>query len=220
MSFILDALKKSEAERQRQSGPTLLELRVTRPRRRYPLWAVVVGVLLAANVVVLLSFVLRKPTTSRSPGAISAVSGQAPTAAPAPPPASAPAHVSAVPAPASAPVAAVSAPAPQAPADTHNPADDQPAVPASSVTVKQDSDTNFSNLPSIGQMSGHLPTLQLDLLDYSDRASERYALINMHRVHEGDVLPEGARVLAITREGVALSYDGQNFMLRPGGALQ
>jgi len=65
-----------------------------------------------------------------------------------------------------------------------------------------------------------LPTLQLDLLDYSDRASERYALINMHRVHEGDVLPEGARVLAITREGVALSYDGQNFMLRPGGALQ
>ncbi len=34
MSFILDALKKSEAERQRQTGPTLLEVRVTQPRRR------------------------------------------------------------------------------------------------------------------------------------------------------------------------------------------
>ena len=28
MSFILDALKKSEAERQRQAGPTLLQVRV------------------------------------------------------------------------------------------------------------------------------------------------------------------------------------------------
>ncbi len=45
MSFILDALKKSEAERQRQTGPTLLELRVTQPRRRYPAWALWVGIL-------------------------------------------------------------------------------------------------------------------------------------------------------------------------------
>jgi hypothetical protein len=37
----------------------------------------------------------------------------------------------------------------------------------------------------------------------------------MQRVHEGDTLSEGARVLAITREGVALDYRGQRFMLRP-----
>src|SRR6185437_10377828 len=61
MSFILDALKKSEAERQRQSGPTLLELRMTQPRRRYPVWAVWVGVLLALNVAVLLYALLRRP---------------------------------------------------------------------------------------------------------------------------------------------------------------
>ena len=34
MSFILDALKKAEAERQRQTGPTLLEVRVTQPRQQ------------------------------------------------------------------------------------------------------------------------------------------------------------------------------------------
>jgi hypothetical protein len=37
----------------------------------------------------------------------------------------------------------------------------------------------------------------------------------MHRVREGDVLPEGARVLAITRDGVALDWHGQQFMLHP-----
>ena len=44
MSFILDALKKSEAERQRQAGPALLEMRIVRPARRLPVWAVIVGV--------------------------------------------------------------------------------------------------------------------------------------------------------------------------------
>ena len=43
MSFILDALKKSEAERQRQAGPALLEMRVVRPRRRIPVWVWIGG---------------------------------------------------------------------------------------------------------------------------------------------------------------------------------
>ena len=38
MSFILDALKKSENDRQRQSGPALFEVRVAPPRTRCWLW--------------------------------------------------------------------------------------------------------------------------------------------------------------------------------------
>jgi hypothetical protein len=34
-------------------------------------------------------------------------------------------------------------------------------------------------------------------------------------VREGDVLPEGPRVVAINRDGVELSYRGQEFMLHP-----
>src|SRR5882672_3500979 len=49
MSFILDALKKSESERQRQAGPALLEARIVRPSRRPPLWAIAIGVLLLFN---------------------------------------------------------------------------------------------------------------------------------------------------------------------------
>jgi hypothetical protein len=37
----------------------------------------------------------------------------------------------------------------------------------------------------------------------------------MHKAREGDMLPEGARVVAIDRDGVELSYRGTSFMLRP-----
>jgi hypothetical protein len=35
----------------------------------------------------------------------------------------------------------------------------------------------------------------------------------MHRVREGDTLPEGAHVQQITREGVVLEYRGTEFIL-------
>ena len=40
MSFILDALKKSENDRQRQSGPALYEAKLAAPRSQLPLWAI------------------------------------------------------------------------------------------------------------------------------------------------------------------------------------
>ncbi len=63
MSFILDALKKSENERARQNGPALLEARVLPPRRGVPVWAVVVGVILVANLALLAWVLLRTPST-------------------------------------------------------------------------------------------------------------------------------------------------------------
>jgi hypothetical protein len=74
--------------------------------------------------------------------------------------------------------------------------------------------SNYEALPNLSSLGGGLPTLQLNLLDYSELAAERYALVNMHRVREGDVLPEGPRVLAIMRDGVAMDFNGQQFMLR------
>jgi general secretion pathway protein B len=233
MSFILDALKKSEAERQRQTGPTLLELRITRPQRRYPLWSLVVGGLLAANIAVLLIFVF-----NRSPPAVIA-STSVPAAAPA-----AAVRVAAASGPATSPTPVVTTVPPLATATgngaaaggagdvpdassvpTHNPADYEPALPPGSQAQasppsSQASAVDYSNLPSISQISGNVPAMQLNLLISSEVASERYALINMQRVHEGDVLADGARVLAITPNGVAMDYRGQDFLLRPGGTAQ
>jgi general secretion pathway protein B len=238
MSLILDALKKSEAERQRQTGPTLLELRVTQPHRRYPVWMIAVGALLAVNILLLLIFVLRRPAISEPAAVPGGASTLPPTAAtPAPATTAAPgsaAAASVLPvsvAPMLSPVVPTSAELPPAPAlspsrdagareaipadgpaygsaTQRNPADDEPAVAASDAA-------HFASLPSFSDVGGDLPALRLDLHVYAERPRDRYALINMHRVHEGDVLPEGARVLAITREGVALDWHGQEFMLHP-----
>ena len=61
MSFILDALKKSESDRQRQSGPALFEVKVAPRRVGLPLWAVAIGVLLGINLIIVMWMLLRHP---------------------------------------------------------------------------------------------------------------------------------------------------------------
>jgi hypothetical protein len=58
-----------------------------------------------------------------------------------------------------------------------------------------------------------LPQLRLDLHAYAVRPEDRWVIINMHKVHEGDSLPEGVRVESITPEGAVLSYQGSRFLL-------
>jgi general secretion pathway protein B len=53
MSFILDALKKSETERQRQAIPGLMDAPPAPRRPRFALWAAALGALLVVNVAVL-----------------------------------------------------------------------------------------------------------------------------------------------------------------------
>jgi len=59
MSFILDALKKSELERQRQSIPGLMDSRTPGVRARFPLWGIALVVLLGINLVALLVVLMR-----------------------------------------------------------------------------------------------------------------------------------------------------------------
>jgi general secretion pathway protein B len=53
MSFILDALKKSEDARLRQAGPSLADAPARRRRTERPWWAIAVAALLLVNMVVL-----------------------------------------------------------------------------------------------------------------------------------------------------------------------
>ena len=64
MSFILDALKKSEIERQRQTIPGLVDSGTVRPRAKLPGWAIALCVLLAVNLIVLLVVLVRGWVTS------------------------------------------------------------------------------------------------------------------------------------------------------------
>ena len=75
MSFILDALKKSESDRQRQSGPALFEVRVAPPRTRLPPWAIAVALLLLLNLGVVMWMLLRHQAHGGSPGATPTAAG-------------------------------------------------------------------------------------------------------------------------------------------------
>ena len=59
MSFILDALKKSENERKRHIGPSLADVQVNRRERNRPWWVVAVAGLLVVNIGVLAAVLMR-----------------------------------------------------------------------------------------------------------------------------------------------------------------
>ena len=96
MSFILDALRKSEHERQRQTGPGLAEVAVAPPRPRANVWATAAIALLVVNLVAIGVLLLRKaqqePAAGATPTAEQATSTTNAAVAPAtgaPPPAAA-----------------------------------------------------------------------------------------------------------------------------------
>jgi hypothetical protein len=57
-----------------------------------------------------------------------------------------------------------------------------------------------------------VPRLRLDLHAYAERAEDRWVLINMHRLREGESL-EGVHVERITADGAVLSFQGRQFLL-------
>lgn len=234
MSFILDALKKSDSERQRQSGPVLFEIRTAPRRGGLPAWAIVLGVLLLVNLVALVWFVTRAPARDAAPTAGTAAattvattpataSAAMPSATPTAMPAVTPPGTAAVlpPRPADATTTSVAA-ATGAAADpdyTGNPADYEEALPADRPPPAHASrDTAERNMvPTIAQLpaaiGNQLPPLRLDLHVYATRAADRFVMINMQRLREGDATQDGVRVEEITPSGAILSFRGTRFQL-------
>ena len=194
MSFILDALKKAESERNRQTGPVLMDVRIAPPRRRLPAWAVVIGLVLVANLGILAWLLLHKQTP-------------VPETATVPPTVEVPAT------PAPAPAPAVMAPA-VAPAV-------QP-LPATSVgaALSAPADPEAEILPTADELRAAgiaLPSLQLNLHAFDTVPAARYVLLNSVRLREGEFTSEGVKVERITPVGVVLEASGRRFLLRAGG---
>ena len=61
MSFILEALKRSENQRQRETGPGLATAPVSEEGRRRPPWLAIAAALLILNLAVL-AFMLYRPS--------------------------------------------------------------------------------------------------------------------------------------------------------------
>ena len=222
MSFILDALKKSESDRQRRSGPALFEVKVAPPRTGLPLWAIALAALFAVNIGIVGWMVLRHPA-ARAPEAAAAPAAApppqtAPAATTAPPTLTAPAGAGAPPAATAAPALAPSAAARTAGGtDEPNPEDFAPATePAGSLgnRVRRGTDSGVPLYQEAATGPGaRIPQLRLDLHVYAARPQDRFVMINMHKLREGESLPEGVHVESITPEGAVLSYNGSRFLL-------
>ena len=222
MSFILDALKKSELERQRQAIPGLVESGIARPRSRLPTWAIAVCVLLGVNLLVLL-FVLTRgwlaAPQSQPPAARIKASADSPTSN------AADGHFSPLDPPVYAPEIPVTA---GNSATEQTPITREPSGAASTATrpvhrrdpVLTNEDFKAQDeevLPSINEINltgaQALPELHLDVHVFATKSAERFVFINMRKYHEGGTLEEGPTVERIRRDGVVLNYNGLRFLL-------
>jgi general secretion pathway protein B len=217
MSFILDALKKSENDRQRSSGPALFEVRVAPPRSRFPIWAIAVGVLLVVNLGVVAWLVLR----ANSQTAVA----QTPVPTPAP----------SAPTPAAPPAPALAAPASvtfsrntdeqtvpdEAPSDEGFVNDDyapaeEPVLQdgGRAPTVERGSVAGLPTYEKANQQAGgRIPELRMDMHVFAPKPQDRFVFVNMRKLKEGEALPEGVRVESITNDGAIFSYQGSKFTL-------
>lgn len=236
MSFILDALKKSEIERQRQNVPGLMDAGPAPRRPRFPVWAIALAALLAVNLTVLVIVLARGgwPSLSARPTAetrAAAPAVSAPSASsPAPLPQSVPASpsVAAPPAADSNPLEHRFSPMDAAPPvyAPEIPAESEPPAGASSAPRTRERDPLLTSsgdkadqevLPTISELdltgANALPDLHLDVHVYATKPSERFVYINMRKYQEGNTLAEGPVLEHIRRDGVVLNYRGLRFLL-------
>ena len=198
MSYILEALKKAEAERQRGAVPTLqslggaappAEAAAAKPMLRYAL----IGVALLALLLIGLLISRWWPTPAAAPQV-----AVLPAPAPAPLPARVePRVMQPAPSPAPPPRVVEAAPKPVAP----------PVVTeAASAPVP-----TLAELPESLRRS--LPPLKLGGSMYSDTPAARMLIINSVVYHEGDSLAPGLKLETIGARRAQLSYNGQRFTL-------
>jgi general secretion pathway protein B len=228
MSFILDALKKSELERQRQSMPGLMDAPTSLRRGRLPLWAILLGSLLAVNIVVLIIVLMRNGTPSAGPSA-AATSARQNTSSADVKPAAVDEHFSPL---SAAPVYAPEIPVPPAATSSASSAStaallapramEQRAAPHAfrrpdPVLTEEEATDNDEVLPSINEINltgaQALPEMHLDVHVYATRPADRFVFINMRKYKEGNTLQEGPVLERIRRDGVVLNYQGLRFIL-------
>ena len=234
MSLILDALRKSEAERRRGQAPSLYaQLPVSAPLR--PAWLpwvpVAAGVLLLVGIAVWFAREGDEPVTKEElveesdgksllpppPGANAAA---APTvaAAPAPPP---PVAVTTRPRATPPSVdALVKPPANPAAAKVDAAANAEPAavagVTAPTVAAPAPAAPVVEEVPPVAVLDpstrGSLPPMKLSMHVYNTDSARRFAIIDGQRVTEGAQLGT-AIVLEIRRDGVLLDVSGRRVLL-------
>ena len=199
MSFILDALKKSEAERQNQGTAEFADVPSSAGGPRAPRWLWPIAALLAVNILVLLGLWMREETSSDdlSRGALSQTAQQLDT------------DTSFAERIAQARISQPPRRLDNAAVPLEDAVTRASGSPAPAAAVQILSSANQLRVNGTLQMA----ELHLDIHVYSDAPADRFVFINMAKHRENSRLVEGPLVKEITREGVILSYQGTDFLL-------
>jgi general secretion pathway protein B len=224
MSFILEALRKSEAARRRSEAPDLFSAMHDAPapareRRQAPVW--IVGIVGVLSLAVATWLVLQRDPAPTAPTP-QAASVDAPVVAPVMAPVAAPVVAAPQPAqpiassPPPAPPVAAPSPPPPAPASVAT----TPVAPPAAAALPEPppaprppaprpaSDSRPMALSALDAGSRkQLPALRMSMHMWNEDAGRRFVILDGQRVGEGDLIGE-AQVESITRDGVILNWQG------------
>ncbi len=228
MSFILDALKKSETERQRQGSAEFATVPSSSAAPSPPRWLWVLVSLLLVNLVVLAGILLRDEPVTANPPASATVTAAEPVETLTPSfeariaDARSRQQVQAAP----GPVAEVApgTPEPKRADDradyrADDRADDRANDAVTQAPTPRPSETTPVplTLPTLSQLRAggilSLPDLHLDIHVYSDTPADRFVFVNMSKHRENSRLASGPLIEQITPDGVVLDYQGTRFLL-------
>lgn len=245
MSYILDALRKAERERNLGQTPDLRSAPAASPSTRRPIITKTQRRLAGIAVIALcigLALWLRAPRTNTAAVATepaAPVVTTAPTpAVEAPPPApteSGPAQLDDLLDPEtpkkslpieeqrrlSTAAAPQPAPAKTAPASTPTPVE-TPAEPEKPTMAEQAA--SEPELPPeikpLKQMNpdyrGNFPKIRIDVHAYDEDPARRFVMINGRKYREGETITEGPSITAIESDGVVFNYNNQEVLVPVG----
>ncbi len=194
MSYILDALKKSDQERQQNNGPDLQTIH--RPRHQHKSGAKVFGLVIGFSIVgVIVSAAViwywLDPQTFERPDK-----------------------------PEQKVISSETRPAEKITTAANPPAVQQPPQPSANTAVVNnrsiDSEplspvVEFWELPDPIQKA--IPALTFSFHVYSDNPERRTIIINKRRVKEGDSIEPRLSLTEITKDGVILQWDKRRFSI-------
>lgn len=212
MSFILDALKKSESERQQHGRAEFSAIPASSASPRASKWLWILAALLAVNGLVLAGILFRGDTPSLPEATVA--SGPVVIPPPATVDTTSPVQSARVESTFAAQVAAAR--------DKQSVRNSQPdpvaEQPRPVVTAKASAPAaktvylrtfDEARVQGLFQMSD----LHLDIHVYSEKPADRFVFINMVKHKELSRLDEGPTVNEITTDGVVLEYQGTRFLL-------
>lgn len=203
MSFILDALKKSESDRQGKNRPENAYTPTGTGNSSPSRWLMFVGILLSINVIVVLLVTLWPEPADVAP-VTAGNHEEADTAD-----SFRDLVASARDRQNSQPVDMPTATAP--PTTMPEPSRQMTAEPTASPPTSTAAYKSFNEVRADGTVQ--LPDLHLDLHVYNSKPAERFVFINMNKYGENSTLSEGPIVREIVPEGVILEYVGTRFLL-------